>query len=172
MSAPKHLPAMQDLVDFYHLQPHVEGGWYAETYRSAGAIPEAALPKAFSGPRNYSTSIMYLLAQGDKSALHCLPQDEVWHFYLGGPLELVHISPQGELTRLRLGQDVLGGEAAQYAVPAGHWFGARPLPGTAFCLVGCTVAPGFDFADFTAADPVALTAQFPHLAQVIADFTG
>ena len=163
--------SVEDLIAFYNLKPHVEGGWYAETYRSAGIILQAALPGVFSGPRRYSTLIMYLLRPGDKSALHRLHQDEIWHFYLGGPLELVHISPQGVLTRVRLGQDVLGGEAAAYVVPAGDWFGARPCPGADFCLLGCTVAPGFDFADFEAADGKELEKVFPDLAEVIREFT-
>ena len=139
----------------------------AETYRSEGIIPQKARPGAFSGPRHYSTLIMRLLRSGDKSAPHRLHQDEAWHFYLGGPLELTHISPQGALTRVRLGRDVLNGEAAAYVVPAGHWFGARPCPGAEFCLLGCTVAPGFDFADFEAADDGELEKLFPDLAEVI-----
>ena len=163
--------SVEDLIAFYNLKPHVEGGWYAETYRGAGIILQAALPGVFSGPRHYSTLIMYLLRPGDKSVLHRLHQDEVWHFYQGGPLELAHISPQGVLTRVRLGQDVLGGEAAAYVVPAGDWFGARPYPGADFCLLGCTVAPGFDFADFEAADGKELEKVFPDLAEVIREFT-
>lgn len=171
MPAAKNHPSVEDLIAFYNLKPHVEGGWYAETYRSEGIIPREALPGVFSGPRHYSTLIMYLLRPGDKSALHRLHQDEAWHFYQGGPLELVHISPQGVLTHVRLGQDVLNGEAAAYVVPAGHWFGARPCPDSKFCLLGCTVAPGFDFADFEAADGKELEKLFPDLAEVVREFT-
>ena len=171
MNEHKNMPSPDDLAALYGLQPHVEGGWYAETYRSNGLIPQDALPDGFPGPRCYSTLIMYLLQRGDKSALHRLRQDESWHFYLGGPLELVHISPNGLLSRVRLGQDVLGGEVVQYVVPAGHWFGARPSPGSEFCLLGCAVAPGFDFADFEVADGKRLALEFPGLTEVIKEFT-
>ena len=163
--------SLDALIARYNLRPHAEGGWYAETYRSAGTIAQSALPPGFNGPRAYSTAIMYLLGPSDKSALHRIRQDEVWHFYLGGPLELAQISPRGEPARVRLGQDLAAGQAVQCVVPAGSWFGARPMPGADFCLAGCTVAPGFEFADFEAADPGALTAEFPHLAGVIAEFT-
>lgn len=171
MRAPEQILTADALVKLYGLRPHVEGGWYAETYRSAGTIPQAALSAVFDGPRAYSTAIIYLLGRSDKSALHRIRQDEVWHFYQGGPLELARISPLGELTRLRLGHNPAAGELVQCVVPAGCWFGARPLPGADFCLIGCTVAPGFDFADFEAATPARLTAEFPHLANVIAEFT-
>ncbi len=171
MPTTSQLNTIEKIVAFYGLRPHVEGGWYAETYRSAGTIAADALPGEFTGPRCYSTAIMYLLNQGDKSTLHRLRQDEVWHFYLGGPLELTHISPQGLLARVRLGPDVLSGEAVQYVIPAGYWFGARPCAGTDFCLVGCTVAPGFDFADFETPDAGRLGAEFPHLAEVIRELT-
>ena len=171
MTKPNNTSPLDELTALYNLQSHVEGGWYAETYRSAGTIPREALPGGFTGPRHYSTLIMYLLRQGDKSALHRLRQDEIWHFYLGGPLELVHIPPQGALTRVRLGQDVLGGELVHYVIPAGHWFGARPCPGAEFCLLGCTVAPGFDFADFELARREDLLRLYPNHQELVEQLT-
>ena len=159
------------LIEQYRLRPHPEGGFFAVTYRSAGCIPEAALPSAFSGARNFSTAIVFLLKGNDFSALHRLRQDEVWHFYLGGALRLVMISPEGSLSEIILGRNGTAGNLVQAVVPAGYWFGAMPTQGAAFSFVGCTVAPGFDFADFELAKRSDMLAQFPDLATLILQFT-
>ena len=159
----------QDLVRHFDMTPHPEGGFYRETYRSAGSIPASALP-GFSGARSHSTAILFLLRQGEVSHLHRIRQDELWHFYLGGPLRLVMLSPKGRQSEIVLGQDVLQGQQVQYVVPAGCWFGATPAAGTAFALVGCTVAPGFDFADFELAERAALERRFPEAGGLIRDF--
>lgn len=137
-----------DIIRHYTMQPHPEGGFFKETYRSTGSIPHTALPDGYDGPRSYSTAILFLLRQGDYSRLHRIRQDEIWHFHLGGALRLVTIAPHGETREILLGPDVTAGQHVQYTVPGGTWFGATPAAGTAFTLVGCTVAPGFDFADF------------------------
>ncbi|EKD47027.1 MAG: hypothetical protein ACD_66C00251G0001 [uncultured bacterium] len=137
-----------DLIELFHLQPHPEGGYFSETYRAKESVSKDALPARFSGARSLSTAICYLLPEGIKSCLHCIKSDEVWHFYLGGPLTLVQISPVGKVDRITLGQDVLNGQKIQHVVPAGYWFGAYSNSGSEFSFVGCTVAPGFDFADF------------------------
>lgn len=165
------LPGMAEIVEHFGLKPHPEGGFYAEIWRSQGLIAAAALPPEFAGSRPYCTLILYLLGRGDKSALHRLRQEEVWHFHLGGPLELVHISPHGQPAAVRLGQNFRTGDLPHCVVPAGHWFGARPAPESPYCLVGCTVAPGFEFADFTMAAGPELAARFPRLAGLIREFT-
>ena len=157
------------IIEQYGLHPHPEGGFFAETYRSPGLIPGSALPTEFAGERNYSTAIVFLLRENDFSALHRLRQDEVWHFYLGGPLRLVMISPEGRFLETTLGRD--GTEVVQAVVPAGWWFGAKPAGGAGFSFVGCTVAPGFDFADFELAKRPDILAQFPGLETVILEFT-
>lgn len=101
-----------ELVRHFGMSPHPEGGFYRETYRSAGSIPAEALPSAFSGARSYSTAILFLLRQGDVSRLHRIRQDELWHFYLGDPLRLVMISPEGRPEEVVLGQDVTRGAPA------------------------------------------------------------
>ncbi len=159
--------SLEEIALHFDLTPHPEGGFYKETWRSSGTIPQQALPVDYAGPRCYCTLILYLLGPGQKSKLHRLRQDETWHFYQGGPLELTHISPQGELTAIRLGQDIPGGELPHYVVPAGHWFGATPAQHSAYCLAGCTVAPGFEFADFELADAAALLGLYPALAEPI-----
>ena len=159
------------IIEQYGLQPHPEGGFFAETYRSPGLIPEAVLPAGFAGARNFSTAIVFLLRENDFSALHRLRQDEVWHFYLGGPLRLVMISPDGRFSETILGRNGAAGEVVQAVVPAGWWFGARPAGGAGFSFVGCTVAPGFDFADFELAKRPDILAQFPGLETTILEFT-
>ena len=152
-----------EIINTLDLSLHPEGGYFKETYRSAGVIPALQ--------RNYATAIFYLLANGDKSHLHRIKQDEIWHFYLGGRLRLCMISPEGEYKEVILGQDILHGELLQYVVPAGWWFGAAPAEGTEWSLVSCTVAPGFDFADFEMGNREKLIAQFSHLEDFIREFT-
>ena len=159
------------LIERYRLRPHPEGGLFAATYRSVGLIPEAALPVEFAGNRSFSTAIVFLLMGNDFSALHRLRQDEIWHFYLGGPLRLVMISPDGEFSETTLGRDVAAGDVVQAVVPAGYWFGAKPTEGALFSFVGCTVAPGFDFADFELATRSDLLTRFPDLDTIILEFT-
>ncbi len=161
----------RELVHRLNLSPHPEGGYYAETYRSAGVVPAAALPLGYGGDRAYSTAIMYLLLEGQISKLHRLRQDEVWHFYHGGPLRLVTIDPEGRAGEVILGPDIAGGQRPQFAVPAGTWFGAAPRPGAVYSLTGCTVAPGFDFADFEMAAPAELKKAFPSLYGLISEFS-
>lgn len=158
----------QDFIDHLQLQPHPEGGFYKETYRSSGIIPGAALQQGnFSGDRSYSTAIYFLLQQRDFSAFHRIKSDECWHFYAGDAL-LVHVIDRlGNYTCTRLGKDVEGGDTLQFVVPANAWFASEPAPGSAFALVGCTVAPGFAFDDFEMAEEKTLLQEFPqHLALV------
>lgn len=157
----------EDLVALYGMQPHPEGGFYKETYRAKGLISQRALKDGHAGNRNYSTAIFYLLPKGTRSRLHRLKSDELFHFYLGGPLVLVKISPDGRVEKVRLGHDVASGCQLQHVIPAGTWFGAYPEPSSEFCLIGCTVAPGFDFADFEVGDKADLLNRFPDAAQVI-----
>lgn len=153
--------ATDDLVASLGLQPHPEGGFYRETYRAGEVIPNAGLPGRFHGQRSHSTAIYYLLPAGERSKLHRIKSDEVWHFYEGDTLTIVALSPEGQLIETALGRDFARGEVPQHVVPAGYWFGALPAQGSAFTLAGCTVAPGFDFADFELADRPALLAAFP-----------
>ena len=156
-----------ELVQAYDLRPHPEGGYFKETYRSKGRIQAPALPKEFHGDRNYSTAIYFLLPQGAKSHLHRLQADEIWHFYLGGPLTIVEISPSGQVETIIMGSDVKGGQKLQHVVPAGYWFGAYPSKSSPYSFVGCTVSPGFDFADFEMGNRKELLRQFPQAKEII-----
>ncbi|MBL0355932.1 MAG: cupin domain-containing protein [Chitinophagaceae bacterium] len=155
------------LIQHYHLQPHPEGGWYKETYKSSETIPAAGLPERFSGERSFSTAIYFLLEQGNFSAFHRIKSDECWHFYSGDPLEVFVLYTNGRLEVITLGQDILNGQLFQYVVPANCWFASRPAASSAFCFVGCTVAPGFDFADFEMAEEKILLDLFPIHTAVI-----
>lgn len=154
--------AIDDIVRTLNLSPHPEGGFYRETYRSAETMPT---PR---GTRNVSTAILYLLPVGSFSALHRIASDELWHFHAGDTIELFWIDPATGSH----GTIDVSNENPQAVIPAGRWFGARTKPGQAgFALVGCTVAPGFDFQDFELADRRDLSSRFPALAGRIADFT-
>lgn len=149
------------------MQPHPEGGYFVETYRSAEHIAHSALPNRFSGDRVFGTAIYFLLESHHISALHRIQADELWHFYTGGPLDVFVITQEGELTIIKLGNNPDRGEVFQAVVPAGCWFGSKPAEGSSFSLVGCTVAPGFDFADFEMADRDTLLRQYPQHKTII-----
>ena len=125
----------------------------------------------FLGDRYFSTAIYYLLLQDQKSKLHRIKSDELWHFYLGGPLTLVGIDKRGAPYEVTLGQDIQAGQKLQHAVPAGHWFAATPTVGSEFSFVGCTVAPGFDFAEFEMGKRDQLLLQYPQASELISNFT-
>ncbi|MBH8557766.1 cupin domain-containing protein [Hymenobacter negativus] len=154
-----------DLIQQLHLQPHPEGGYYRETYRASLHTTAAS-----GAQRNASTAIYYLLENENKSHFHRIQSDELWFFHQGQPLEVLLLE-NGQLTVLTLGHNVARGEMPQAVVPAHTWFGARVQGGVGFALVSCTVAPGFDFADFELADRTQLTHEFPAQAAVIEQFT-
>lgn len=160
-----------EIVAHFKMSPHPEGGFYKEIYRSSDIIAQSALPAGYTGDRVFSTSIIFLLRQGEYSHLHRIQQDEIWHFHLGGPLRLVSLSPEAHQHETLLGTDFTQGQHVQSVVPGGYWFGATPAPGVDFTLVGCTVAPGFDFADFEMGDRQWLEQTFPTALQMIREFT-
>lgn len=151
----------QHLISRLDLQPHPEGGFFRETYRAKQRIAAEGLAPVFPGPRQVSTAIYYLLTTGDRSRFHRIRSDEVWHFYRGDPLQVIELTEAGNIAVTELGSDIDAGQVLQHVVPAGRWFGACPAPGGAYSLVGCTVAPGFDFADFEMAERRALLAAYP-----------
>jgi uncharacterized protein len=161
----------EEWIRLLKLRPHPEGGFFRETYRAGETIAREHLPPRFTGERAFSTAIYFLLGGHDISTLHRIKQDEVWHFYDGGPLTLISIAPDGTLTSVNLGRDFRAGERLQAVVPAGHLFGAKPANPESYSLVGCTVAPGFDFADFEIPRRQDLLEQFPQHASVIKELT-
>ncbi len=158
---------VNDLVQNFGLAPHPEGGYYKETYRSAEKITAVCLPGRFGGERNFSTAIYFLLESGNFSAFHRIKSDECWHFYAGQALLIHVISKDGSLNTVTLGNDIRADQQFQYVVEAGSWFASEVAPGSDFSFVGCTVSPGFDFADFEMAKAADLIASFPQHELII-----
>lgn len=148
-------------IDHLRLSPHPEGGFYRQTYRSELTIGQAGLPASFPGDRRAATAIYFLLAGENFSGFHRLRSDEVWHFYAGEPLALHVINPQGQYSSILLGRDPEAGNAFQAVVPAGNWFASHVADWKSWALVGCTVAPGFDFKDFELAKREELAHAYP-----------
>jgi len=194
-----------------------EGGFFRETWRSSESIPARGLPDRYAGPRSFGTAIYYLLTPGVFSALHRLPGDEVFHFYLGDPVSMLQLHPGGRSEEVTLGPDITNGQQVQVIVPAGTWQGmhlkeggrtqnternvAKPqqrvkraagttanaelsgssefsVQGSLFCvhpvrfaLLGTTIAPGYDPADYEAADPQRLIQDYPDRRDLILHLT-
>lgn len=146
-------------IDQLHMQPHPEGGFYAETYRSEGKIKEL--------DRHYSTAIYFLLLEDKFSAFHRIRSDEMWHFYAGSAIEVLVLDKESKLKIHRLGNKPEQGETFQLLVPAELWFASRMLDPSSYGLVGCTVAPGFDFQDFEMARRSELVHQYPQHTEII-----
>lgn len=161
----KSLPRIKELIQALNLQPHPEGGFYAETYRSAGSFGNGK--NGFPQGRPYSTAICYLLGGYDTSSFHRIKSDEIWHHYEGGALHIHIIHPDGKYEVKKLGKNQSDGERFQAVVPAGCWFGAKPADPDSYVLSGCTVAPGFLFEDFEMADTEVLCADFPQHEGII-----
>lgn len=159
----------EELISNLQLVRHPEGGWFRESYRSGDSVSGGALPERFVGSRAFSTAIYFLLEAGDISALHRIKSDEIWHFYAGSPLVIHAIHPDGRYQPQRLGGNAAAGELYQTVVPHGCWFGAESEG--PFTLVGCTVSPGFDFADFEMADRQVLSAHYPQHRELIGRLT-
>lgn len=148
------------------LEPHpVEGGFYRRTYTSPGSVE---VPR---GLRAQGTAIYYLLEPGTFSEIHMLASDEIFHFYLGDPVEMLQLYPDGRSTLFTLGSDLVAGQNVQLVVPAGVWQGTRLIGKGRFALLGCTVTPGFDFADYRSGHYDQLAAQWPGEAERIKNLT-
>jgi uncharacterized protein len=150
-----------------------EGGHFRETWRSDDTVRRTALPARYRGERCFGTAILYLLTSDPDSfsTLHRLPTDEVYHFYLGDPVELLLLFPGGEVEIATLGPDVLGGHRVQHVVPRGVWQGSRVKEGGAWALLGTTMAPGFEFADYEPGDRDRLMAMYPTAGDRIRSLT-
>ncbi len=149
----------------------VEGGYFAETYRSSLRIPRESLPGLYTAGRPIATAIYYLLTPDTFSALHRLSGDEIYHVYLGDPVDLLLLHPDGTGEVLTLGQDLEAGMRLQTVAPGGAWQGSRLRDGGHFALLGTTMAPGFAFEDFELGDREALRQDYPAFADWIVSLT-
>lgn len=149
-----------------NLTPHpIEGGFFRRTYTSAGTLE---LPR---GVRAQGTAIYYFLEPGTFSEMHFLDSDEIFHFYLGDPVEILQLYPDGSSAVFTLGQDLREGQHVQLVVPAGVWQGTRLIGDGEVALLGCNVTPGFDFADYHSASYAELSAKWPQEAERIRGLT-
>ena len=166
------MPSAKEIQELLKLQPlPVEGGYFAETHRSNFTLSQRSLPPGYSGERALSTAIYYMVTPDTFSAMHRLKGDEVYHFYLGDPAEMLILKPDGTSKTLLMGQDIVSGMRLQHVVPGGAWQGSRLVPGGKFALLGTTMAPGFDPADFELGSRGELTARYPAYAELIAALT-
>ena len=159
---------IEALKNHLQLEPHPEGGYFKETYRSKGNITQ---PYEGADQRSFSTGIYFLLISGNFSAFHRIKQDEMWHFYDGSPIHLHILTQEGKYEHVKIGRDFSKGEVPQYVVKAGDWFASEVSVKEGFSLAGCTVAPGFDFADFEMAKRTELLAVYPKMEELIVALT-
>jgi uncharacterized protein len=170
----KPFPDAETIIAALGLAPHpIEGGFFRETYRAGAEIAAASLPAAYitSTNRSLGTAIYYLLTAETFSEMHRLPTEEVFHLYLGGPVRMLQLFPDGSGREVVLGCDILGGEQPQVVVPAGVWQGSRLEPGVAFALMGATMAPGFEYRDYEQGRREPLVREYPDHAERIRQLT-
>ena len=158
-------------TSYLNLKPHPEGGHYRQNYKSIGTIAKNCLPSHFNGDRAFSTAIYFLLKGNEFSAFHRIRQDELWHFYDGASLILHIISPMGEYTTIKVGTNIRRNESPQAVIKAGNLFAATVEVPESFSLLGCTVAPGFEFDDFEMPDRTRLIRTYPEHRNVISQLT-
>lgn len=162
------MPTAEELIQFLDLKPlPEEGGYYRETWRSAQHIPGAS----GSSDTSVGTAIYYLLTPDTFSALHRLPTDEVYHFYLGDPVQMLLLKADGTGEAITLGSDILEGQLSQFVVPAQTWQGSSLVSGGKAALLGTTMAPGFDFTDYEGGEREKLLTQYPDFKDLIERLT-
>lgn len=165
-----HLKAKK-YIEKLNLSPHPEGGYFKEAYRSPEIIKNENLPGRYTGDRNFSTSIYFLLEGENISHFHKLKSDETWHFYDGSPAKIYILSGEGILTEKIIGLNIENGEVPQVLIEKDNWFAAEVIDKDSFILAGCTVSPGFDFSDFKMAEREALLKSFPGQSELIKRLT-
>ena len=171
MSDNRRMSAAQ-IIDLLGLEPlPQEGGYFRETHRSDWSVPAAALPAAYGAARPLGSAIYYLITADCCSRMHRLPGPELFHFYLGDPVEMLQLHPDGSGERVVIGNRLRDGTRPQVMVPGASWQGARLTAGGEFALMGTTMSPGFDFDDFEAGERDSLQAAWPEHAGLIAALT-
>ena len=161
-----------EIKQLLQLKPlSVEGGFFRETYRSRWHVAAEYLPDGIRGSRSIGTAIYYMITPETFSALHRLPGSEVFHFYLGDPAIMLQLLPDGSSQTITLGSDLARGEQPQVVVRGGVWQGCKLAPGGKFALMGTTMSPGFDYADYENGNREQLTAQYAGAAELIKEYT-
>jgi hypothetical protein len=156
----------------FRLEPHPrEGGWFVQTWKSEETIPSGALGNRYAGGRSTGTAIYYLLEPDTFSEMHKLESDEIFHFYLGDPVEMLQLFADGSHRTVILGRDLEAGMSLQVVVPGGLWQGSRLVSGGQFALLGCTVSPGFEYEDYATGSRAALTEAYPESRALIEALT-
>jgi predicted cupin superfamily sugar epimerase len=168
---PTSRPSAAQIIEQLHLQPHPEGGFFRETYRSDEQIAAEALAERYPAARSISTAIYYMLTADTFSTMHLVQSDEIYHFYAGAPLEVLLLLPDGTYRSVIVGPDPTSGQQPQLVIPHGWWQGSRVFAPGEYSLIGATVAPGFDFADFKIGTQAELSAKWPAAADKIAALT-
>lgn len=158
-------------VEKLGLEPHPEGGYFRQSYKADLVLAKEGLPAEFAGDRAVSTAIYFLLEGENFSAFHRLRSDEVWHFYAGDPLVVHVIEPKGKYSRILVGRDLEAGQVLQAVVRAGCWFASHVADWKSFAVVGCAVAPGFEFEDFEMGKREELGAKYPQHMELIERLT-
>jgi predicted cupin superfamily sugar epimerase len=162
----------QEIIAWLDLKPlEGEGGYFREAYRAAETLPGTAFRQGFQKSKHLSTAIYYLLTPDTCSALHRLPSDEVYHFYLGDPVIMLQLYPDGAAQTVTLGSDLTAGQQVQVIVPQGVCQGSFLKEGGDFALMGTTMAPGFDYSDFQAGKREELIEKYPAQAELIRRLT-
>jgi hypothetical protein len=161
-----------EIKKLLNLGPHpCEGGSFIQTWRSEEVIPHAALPARYPADRHAGTCIYYLLEPGTFSEMHRLASDEIFHFYYGDPVEMLQLLPDGSARTVILGNDLARDQRPQLIVPRNVWQGSRLLDGGQVALLGCTVSPGFDFADYETGHRDSLLRDYPQFPGLIQALT-
>jgi predicted cupin superfamily sugar epimerase len=164
----------KEVIECLELVPlPVEGGLFRQTYLADDRVSQAHLPSRYKSDKPFATAIYYFLtAEPDSfSALHRLPTDEVYHFYLGDPVETLLLFPDGHTERVILGQDILAGQKVQHVVPKDVWQGSRVIAGGSFALLGTTMAPGYTELDYEGGHADELCAQYPEQVELVRQLT-
>jgi predicted cupin superfamily sugar epimerase len=162
----------EQIIALLHLEPHPrEGGYFREIYRCKESVPADSLPPRYGGTRSFSTAIYYLLTPDTISSMHRIKSDEVFHFYLGDPVEMLQLHSDGTGTTVTLGTDIMAGMQPQVVVPMNTWQGAKLKQGGNFALLGNTVAPGFDYSDYEDGTREELSSSYPQFRSLIFSLT-
>ncbi len=161
-----------EVIQLLKLEPlRIEGGYFRETYRSRWTVSNEYLPEGTHGSRSIGTAIYFMITPETFSALHRMPGTEIFHFYLGDPVIMLQLSPDGSSRTVTLGNDLLRGQEPQVVVRGNVWQGSRLAPGGKFALMGTTMSPGFDYADFEVGAGEQLMTQYPAAADKIKEYS-